>query len=50
MKQLQKRNYGKLQCKYCDTWVEKSYATSVSIICSRCASKLADGNKLELRK
>lgn len=50
MKTLIKSKHGKLQCKYCETWVEKSYETSVSIVCSICASKLSDGKHLELRK
>jgi hypothetical protein len=50
MKTLTKSTHDKLQCKYCETWVEKSYVTSVSIVCSSCVSKLVDGKHLELRK
>jgi hypothetical protein len=39
-----------LPCKYCKTPVEKSYETTVSITCWRCASRLADGEKLEISK
>jgi uncharacterized paraquat-inducible protein A len=43
-------NFHSLNCKYCNTLVERCDVKSVKVTCFRCTHKLAEGQRLEERK
>jgi Zn finger protein HypA/HybF involved in hydrogenase expression len=39
-----------LQCKYCDTMVQKAWENVTAVTCWKCTHKLVEGEELEIRK